>query len=372
MSNVHVVSHPLVQHKLTLMRDKTVSTKGFRQLLNEIGMLLAYEVTRDLPIEMIEVETPLAKTMQPTIAGKKLVFAPILRAGTGFLDGMLNLVPSARVAHIGLYRDPQTLEAVEYYFKAPADVAERLVIVMDPMLATGNSAIAALDRLKRRGVRDMRFVCLLAAPGRGRTADERPPGRRDLDGGDRREDSTITAISSPASATRAIACSGRSRASAHSQPAALTGRNSLSGRDDAQTRAQPATRLTAATNRPMAAVARLCGAPSPSRRPDRLLAAPALLTQPHLLGQGRTRLCISRSDHRIVRRKAPLLPIFFRGEIVLSAKVPLERLELPAVFETDDVVVGDRLLRRARRASPLRQRSAERPRRHGRSPHERR
>lgn len=164
MSNVHVVSHPLVQHKLTLMRDKTVSTKGFRQLLNEIGMLLAYEVTRDLPIELVEVESPLAKTMQPTIAGKKLVFAPILRAGTGFLDGMLNLVPSARVAHIGLYRDPQTLEAVEYYFKAPADVAERLVIVMDPMLATGNSAIAALDRLKRRGVRDMRFVCLLAAP----------------------------------------------------------------------------------------------------------------------------------------------------------------------------------------------------------------
>ena len=164
MSNVHVVSHPLVQHKLTLMRDKTVSTKGFRQLLNEIGMLLAYEVTRDLPIELIEVETPLAKTMQPTISGKKLVFAPILRAGTGFLDGMLNLVPSARVAHIGLYRDPQTLEAVEYYFKAPTDVAERLVVVMDPMLATGNSAIAALDRLKRRGVRDMRFVCLLAAP----------------------------------------------------------------------------------------------------------------------------------------------------------------------------------------------------------------
>jgi uracil phosphoribosyltransferase len=164
MSNVHVVSHPLVQHKLTLMRDKTVSTKGFRQLLNEIGMLLAYEVTRDLPLELIEVETPLAKTMQPAIAGKKLVFAPILRAGVGFLDGMLNLVPSARVAHIGLYRDPQTLEAVEYYFKAPVDVAERLVIVMDPMLATGNSAIAALDRLKRRGVRDMRFVCLLAAP----------------------------------------------------------------------------------------------------------------------------------------------------------------------------------------------------------------
>jgi len=164
MSNVHVVDHPLVQHKLTLMRDKTVSTKGFRQLLNEIGMLLAYEVTRDLPMELIEVETPLAKTMQPTISGKKLVFAPILRAGVGFLDGMLNLVPSARVAHIGLYRDPQTLEAVEYYFKAPTDVAERLVIVMDPMLATANSAVAAIDRLKRRGVKDIRFVCLLAAP----------------------------------------------------------------------------------------------------------------------------------------------------------------------------------------------------------------
>ena len=164
MSNVHVVGHPLVQHKLTLMRDKTTSTKGFRQLLNEIGMLLCYEVTRDLPLEMVEVETPLAKTMKPTIAGKKLVFAPILRAGVGFLDGMLDLVPSARVAHIGLYRDPKTLAAVEYYFKAPVDVADRLVIVMDPMLATANSAVAAIDRLKSRGVKDIRFVCLLAAP----------------------------------------------------------------------------------------------------------------------------------------------------------------------------------------------------------------
>ncbi|MEY3527460.1 MAG: hypothetical protein RI997_1569 [Pseudomonadota bacterium] len=127
-------------------------------------MLLAYEVTRDLPLELVEVETPLEKTMQPMIAGKKLVFAPILRAGVGFLDGMLNLVPSARVAHIGLYRDPETLTAVEYYFKAPSDVAERLVIVMDPMLATANSAIAAVDRLKARGVTDIRFVCLLAAP----------------------------------------------------------------------------------------------------------------------------------------------------------------------------------------------------------------
>jgi uracil phosphoribosyltransferase len=164
MPNVHVVSHPLVQHKLTLMRDKEVSTKGFRQLLNEIGMLLAYEVTRDLPLELVEVETPLARMLAPSIAGKKLVFAPILRAGVGFLDGMLNLVPSARVAHIGLYRNPETLEAVEYYFKAPADVADRLVIVMDPMLATANSAVAAIDKLKGRGVKDIRFVCLLAAP----------------------------------------------------------------------------------------------------------------------------------------------------------------------------------------------------------------
>ncbi len=164
MSNVHVVSHPLVQHKLTLMRDKEVSTKGFFHFLNEIGMLLAYEVTRDLPLEMVEVETPIAKMMSPSISGKKLVFAPILRAGVGFLDGMLNLVPSARVAHIGLYRNPETLEAVEYYFKAPADVADRLVIVMDPMLATANSAVAAIDRLKARGVKDIRFVCLLAAP----------------------------------------------------------------------------------------------------------------------------------------------------------------------------------------------------------------
>jgi len=164
MSNVHVVSHPLVQHKLTLMRDKEVSTKGFRQLLNEIGMLLAYEVTRDLPLELVEIETPLTKMMAPTISGKKLVFAPILRAGVGFLDGMLNLLPSARVAHIGLYRDPEPLEAVEYYLKAPADVADRLVSVMDPMLATANSAVAAISKLKGRGGHDIRSVCLLAAP----------------------------------------------------------------------------------------------------------------------------------------------------------------------------------------------------------------
>src|SRR5437660_3731712 len=138
MQGVTVVDHPLVQHKLTLMRDKKRSTKGFRQLLHEIGMLLCYEVTRDLPLELTDIETPLAPMKSPVLAGKKLVFAPILRAGMGFLDGMLELVPSARVAHIGLYRDPKTLVAVEYYFKAPADVAARLVIVMAPMLAPGN------------------------------------------------------------------------------------------------------------------------------------------------------------------------------------------------------------------------------------------
>jgi uracil phosphoribosyltransferase len=163
-NGVTVVDHPLVQHKLTLMRQKDRSTKSFRQLLNEIGMLLCYEVTRDLPTELTEIETPLMPSMQPVIAGKKLVFAPILRAGVGFLDGMLELVPAARVAHIGLYRDPDTLQAVEYYFKAPSDIADRMIVVMDPMLATANSAVAAVERLKERGAKDLRFVCLLAAP----------------------------------------------------------------------------------------------------------------------------------------------------------------------------------------------------------------
>jgi uracil phosphoribosyltransferase len=164
MQGVTVVDHPLVQHKLTLMRDSTRSTKGFRQLLNEIGMLLCYEVTRDLPLEEVEIETPLTRMMAPQIAGKKLVLAPILRAGVGFLDGMLSLVPSARVAHVGLYRDPETLHAVEYYFKAPSDLSDRTVLVLDPMLATANTAVAAVDRLKERGAKDLRFVCLLAAP----------------------------------------------------------------------------------------------------------------------------------------------------------------------------------------------------------------
>lgn len=164
MSGVVVVDHPLVQHKLTLMRDKERSTKSFRQLVNEIGMLLCYEVTRDLPLELVDIETPVTAMKAPKIAGKKLVLAPILRAGVAFLDGMLTLLPSARVAHIGLYRDPETLQAVEYYFKAPSDLGDRLVLVLDPMLATGNSAVAAIDHLKRRGAKDLRFVCLLAAP----------------------------------------------------------------------------------------------------------------------------------------------------------------------------------------------------------------
>ncbi|HEV7440120.1 MAG TPA: uracil phosphoribosyltransferase, partial [Methylobacterium sp.] len=163
-ASVTVVDHPLVQHKLSLMRDRNRSTQGFRRLLNEIGMLLAYEVTRDLPLEAVTIETPLEVMEGRQIQGKKLVLAPILRAGVGFLDGMLSLLPSARVAHVGLYRDPETLEAVEYYFKAPSDLADRTVLVLDPMLATANSAVAALERLKDRGAQDLRFVCLLAAP----------------------------------------------------------------------------------------------------------------------------------------------------------------------------------------------------------------
>ncbi len=162
MDNVTVVNHPLVQHKLTLMRDKTTSTKGFRQLCREIATLLCYEVTRDLPLDPVDIETPLVPMRSQMLSGKKLVFAPILRAGMGLLEGMLDLVPSARVAHIGLYRDPESLVAVEYYFKAPTVLAERLVIAVDPMLATGNTAVAAVDRLKEHGASELRFVCLLA------------------------------------------------------------------------------------------------------------------------------------------------------------------------------------------------------------------
>ena len=164
MQGVCVVDHPLVQHKLTLIREKDRSTKSFRELLKEIGMLICYEVTRDLPLAEVEIETPLVRSRQPKIAGKKLVFAPVLRAGMTFVEGMLDLVPTARVAHIGLYRDPQTFVAVEYFFKAPADLGERRVVVVSPVIATANPAVAAIDRLKEHGARDMRLVCLIGAP----------------------------------------------------------------------------------------------------------------------------------------------------------------------------------------------------------------
>ncbi len=161
---VHHITHPLIQHKLTLMRQKDRSTSNFRTLMNEISMLMAYEVTRDMPTQLVEIETPLEKMMSPMIDGKKTVFVSILRAGNGFLDGMLNVVPGARVGHVGLYRDPKTLVAVEYYFKMPHDMHERDAIVLDPMLATGNSAVAAVDRLKETSPRSIRFVSLVSAP----------------------------------------------------------------------------------------------------------------------------------------------------------------------------------------------------------------
>ena len=161
---VHVIGHPLVQHKLTLMRRKDRSTSGFRRLLHEISMLMAYEVTRDMPTQLVEIETPLEKMRSPMIDGKKTVFVVIMRAGSGFLDGMLEVVPGARVGHVGLYRDPKTLGAVEYYFKMPQDMSERDAIVLDPMLATGNSAVAAVDRLKETKPKSIRFVSLVAAP----------------------------------------------------------------------------------------------------------------------------------------------------------------------------------------------------------------
>ncbi|MDP7569649.1 MAG: uracil phosphoribosyltransferase, partial [Arenicellales bacterium] len=161
---VVVVDHPLIQHKLTLMRQREQSTAGFRQLLREISLLLAYEVTRDLPLTTMEIKTPLQPMLAPVLAGKKLCFISILRAGNGLLDGMLDLCPSARVGHVGLYRDPETLAAVEYYFKVPQDLNERLVIVVDPMLATANSVNAALTRIKSAGAVNIKFVCLVAAP----------------------------------------------------------------------------------------------------------------------------------------------------------------------------------------------------------------
>jgi len=162
--NVIVVDHPLVQHKLTLMRKKETTVVKFRQLAREMALLLAYEVTRDLPTTTTPIETPLAEMNAPALAGKKLCIVSILRAGDGLLHGMLDLVPSARVGHIGIYRDPETLTAIEYYYKVPEDLQERPVIVVDPMLATGNSAVAAVARLKEDGAQQIKFVCLLAAP----------------------------------------------------------------------------------------------------------------------------------------------------------------------------------------------------------------
>jgi uracil phosphoribosyltransferase len=164
LDGVTVIDHPLVRHKLTIMRKKETSTAQFRRLLREISTLLCYEVTRDLPLEPVAIETPVGPMQGQAIEGKKLVFVPILRAGLGLVEGMLDLVPSARVGHVGLYRDPETLQAFEYYFRAPEDVADRLCVVIDPMLATANTAVAALDRLKERGVDRLRFVCLVASP----------------------------------------------------------------------------------------------------------------------------------------------------------------------------------------------------------------
>jgi uracil phosphoribosyltransferase len=164
MDHLTVVTHPLVQHKLTIMRDQTTPTAVFRQLLREISQLLAYEITRDLPLETVRIDTPVAPMDAPKLAGRKLALVSILRAGNGLLDGILELVPSARVGFVGLYRDEATLEPVEYYFKVPELLGERLVIAVDPMLATGNSSAAAVTKLKEAGATDIRFLCLLAAP----------------------------------------------------------------------------------------------------------------------------------------------------------------------------------------------------------------
>lgn len=162
--NVFVLDHPLIQHKLTLMRDKKTSTKEFRELVAEVSMLMCYEVTRDLPLRCVKIETPLKKTQGKMIDGKKLALVPILRAGLGMVDGMTNLIPMAKIGHIGLYRDPETLKAIEYYCKLPSDVADRDVILLDPMLATGGTVVAAVGFLKERNIKNIKYVCLIAAP----------------------------------------------------------------------------------------------------------------------------------------------------------------------------------------------------------------
>lgn len=164
MGQVYLIDHPLIQHKLTIMRQKETGSKDFRELLNEISMLMGYELTRDLPLEEIEIETPMEKTKSKIIAGKKLAIIPILRAGLGMVDGLLSLVPVAKVGHIGLYRDPETHQPVEYYCKLPFDIEERIVVVCDPMLATGGSASDAIDMLKAKGVSHIRLMCLVGAP----------------------------------------------------------------------------------------------------------------------------------------------------------------------------------------------------------------
>lgn len=164
MSKVHVMDHPLIQHKVSLMRDKETGTKEFRELLNEISMLMAYEVTRDLPLRTVEIETPICRAQTKVIAGKKLAIVPILRAGLGMVDGIMSLVPAAKVGHIGLYRDPNTLEPVEYYCKLPSPIEERTIVVTDPMLATGGSACDAIAQIKRHGGVHIKFMCIIAAP----------------------------------------------------------------------------------------------------------------------------------------------------------------------------------------------------------------
>ena len=164
MSTFHLIDHPLIQHKLTIMRDKNTSTKDFRELLNEISLLMGYEITRDLPLEDVEIETPICKATFKKLAGKKLAIVPILRAGLGMVDGLLELVPSARVGHIGLYRDPDSHQPVEYYCKMPPDISERLVIITDPMLATGGSSTDAITMVKKRGAKNILLMCLVAAP----------------------------------------------------------------------------------------------------------------------------------------------------------------------------------------------------------------
>jgi len=164
MSKVKVIDHPMVQHKLSLMRDKSTGTKDFRELLDEIAMLMAYEVTRDLPLKEVEIETPICKTMTKVITGKTLAIIPILRAGLGMVNGMLRLIPAAKTGHIGLYRDPETFQPVEYYCKLPSDIERRELIVVDPMLATGGSAADAIGLIKQRGGKNIKLMCLIAAP----------------------------------------------------------------------------------------------------------------------------------------------------------------------------------------------------------------